>query len=194
MNKNNLYKFSAVCSLITGLFLIVGWTLNIHRDSLIGAFLVLIANVLALFAFMGIYGIQYKKLNIIGLIGFILIITANAVFTPWLFLDIARISGVVPQFNWEEVQSIGPTHVFGVIGGASFVFGYFLLGIDTIRAKVFSKWPAIILIIAGIMPLIYEWIPIGKLLPRIAGLALIGFSWNLWTLTKPNTNTTEVKE
>ncbi|PCJ94920.1 MAG: hypothetical protein COA50_11095 [Flavobacteriaceae bacterium] len=182
MKKSHLYRFSAICSLISGLFLTIGWTLNINRDSLVGAFMVLIAYVLAIFAFMGIYGVQYKQLKIIGFLGFIFLIVANTVFVPWLFLDIAIISGVAQQVNWKEVQDIGPTHVIAVIGGIGFVLGFFLLGVDTIRAKVFSKWPAILLIIAGIMPLIYTCLPIGKLLPRIAGLALLGFSWNLWIL------------
>lgn len=189
MKKRDLYRFSSICGSISGLFLTIGWTLNINRDSLVGAFMVLIAYVLALFAFMGIYGIQRKKLKIIGFLGFILVIVANTVFVPWLFLDIARISGVAQQVDWKVVQGVGPTHVIGVIGGIGFVLGFFLLGVGTIRAKVFSKWPAILLIIAGIMPLIYTWLPIGKLLPRIAGLALIGFSWNLWLLSKPKTST-----
>ncbi len=192
MKKGNFFRFSAVCSLLSGLFLTIGWTINIRRDSLTGASLLLIAYVLALFAFMGIYGIQYKRLTIIGFIGFIFVVAANALFVPWVFLDIARISGVAAQVDWKEVQDIGPTNVIAVIGGIGFVLGFFLLGVDTIRAKVFSKWPAILLIIAGIMPLIYTWLPIGKLLPRIAGLALLGFSWNLWILSKPKTNTLEV--
>ncbi|MGI9552489.1 MAG: hypothetical protein ACR2MT_14905 [Aurantibacter sp.] len=189
MKKNDLYRFSAICCVISGLFLIIGWTLNINRDSLTGASIVLIAYVLALFAFMGIYGIQYKKLKIIGFLGFVLVTAASTLFVPWLFLDIARISGVAQEVDWQEVQDIGPTHVIGVCGGIGFVLGFFLLGADTIRAKVFSKWPAILLILAGIMPLIYTWLPIGKLLPRIAGLALLGFGWNLWILSRPKIKT-----
>jgi len=184
MNKRNLFRFSAVCSFLSGLLLIIGWTVNINRDSLIGASLVLVGYVLGLFAFMGIYGIQYKRLKIIGFLGFIFVIIAIALFVPWAFLDIARISGVASEVGWREVQENGPTQVIGVIGGAGFVLGFFLLGLDTFRAKVLSRWPAILLIIASIMPLIYIWIPVGKLLPRIGGFALLGFGWNLWILSK----------
>lgn len=187
MKTKTLFQFSAFCGFISGLFLVVGWTLNIGRDSLVGASLVLAAYTLAIFAYMGIYGFQYHKLGIMGFLGFVLIITANALFTPWLFLDIGRISGIIPGVGWKEVQETGATHVVGVIGGVSFVLGFLLFGADTIRAKVFNKWPAILLIIAGVMPLIYTWVPIGKLLPRIAGLALIAFSWNLWFMLKSQT-------
>lgn len=183
--KHSIYiKLSAIASFLSGLLLVIGWTLNINRDSLIGALMVLFAYVIALFAFMGIYGVQYKKLRLIGFLGFVFIIIACALFTPWLFLDIARISGVAPQVDWLEVQENGPTSIVGIVGGVGFVVGFLFLAIDTIRAKIFNKWSAIILIIAGIMPLIYTWLPIGKLLPRIAGIALIGFGFELWEISK----------
>jgi hypothetical protein len=183
MNKNNFFKFCAICSILSGLFLTVGWTININRDSLFGASLVLIAYVLVIFAFIGIYGIQYKKLKIIGFIGFVFLVASSALFVPWAFLDIARVSGVAEHVNWKEVQEVGATHIVGVFGGVGFVLGFFFLGLDTIKAKIFSKWPAIILMLASIMPLIYIWLPIGKLLPRLGGIALFGFGLNLWILS-----------
>lgn len=184
MNKTALIKFCATCSILSGVLLVVGWTLNIGRDSLIGASMVLVACILAIFAFMGIYGFQYKKLGILGLAGFFLVIMACALFIPWLFFDIARISEMVQGVGWKEVQENGPTHIVGVFGGVGFVLGFFLLGTKTIHARILNKWPAILLILAGIMPLIYTWVPIGKLLPRIGGLALIGFGLDLWVISK----------
>ncbi len=107
-----------------------------------------------------------------------------ALFTPWLFMDVARISGIVQGVGWKEIQENGPTHIIGVVGGVGFVLGFFLFGAKTIQAKLLNKWPAVLLIIASIMPLIYTWVPIGKLLPRIAGLALIGFGADLWMKSK----------
>lgn len=170
--------------MLSGLLLAMGWTINIGRDSIPGASMVLAGYVLAIFAFICIYGIQYKQLGIIGLLAFFLIVMSCALFTPWLFLDIARISEIVQGVGWKEVQENGPTHIIGVIGGVGFVFGFLLFGIKTIQAKILNKWPAILLIIASIMPLIYTWVPIGKLLPRLAGLALIGFGLDLWVKSK----------
>nr|WP_299170531.1 hypothetical protein [uncultured Allomuricauda sp.] len=184
MSKNVLFQLGAVCAILSGLLLAIGWTINIGRDSLIGASMVLAGYVLAIFAFTCIYAIQYKQLGAIGLLAFFLIVMSCALFTPFLFMDIARISEIVKGIGWKEVQENGPTHIIGVIGGIGFVFGFFLFGAKTIQAKVFSKWPAIILMIAAIMPLIYTWVPIGKLLPRIAGLSLIGFGVNLWVKSK----------
>jgi len=188
MKKDALIRFGSLCSLSAGLLLAVGWTINIKRDSLIGASLVLAGYVLALFAFISIYDFQREKLGVFGFLAFVLLIISCTLFTPWLFFDIARISGIVTGTGWKEIQESGPTHVIGVIGGFGVVVGFFLLGITTIQAKLLSKWPAILLIIASIMPLIYSWLPIGKLLPRIGGLALVGFGLDLWAKSKKQSN------
>ncbi|WP_298792144.1 hypothetical protein [uncultured Allomuricauda sp.] len=184
MSKNVLFQLGAVCGILSGLLLAIGWTINIGRDSLIGASMVLAGYVLAIFAFTGMYGFQYKQIGFLGLLAFFLIVMSCAVFTPWLFLDIGRISGIIQGVGWQEVQENGATHVVGVIGGVGFVLGYLLFGIKTIQAKLLNKWPAILLIVAAIMPLIYTWVPIGKLLPRLAGLALMGFGIDLWVKSK----------
>ena len=184
MNKHLLFRLGALCGILSGLLLVIGWTINIGRDSLPGASMVLAGYVLAIFAFIGIYGFQYKQLGILGLVSFFLIVMSCALFTPWLFLDVARISEIIQGVGWQEVQENGPTHIIGVIGGVGFVLGFLLFGIKTIQAKLLNKWPAVLLIIASIMPLIYTWVPIGKLLPRIAGLALIGFGVDLWIKSK----------
>lgn len=188
MKSKNIYRISALSSIISGILFIIGWTLNIDRDSLIGAELALGGYVLAIFAFIGIGAIQRSKLNIIGVIGFILIIIANSLFICWVFLDIARLSGMAPSVNWYEIERTGPTGIIGIIGGASFLFGYILFGIDTLKANVLSKWPAIILIIAGVQPLLNPWIGVGKLLARIGGIALIWFGLNIWMVMKNKEN------
>ncbi len=182
MKSVYIYKFFALSSIVSGLLQIIGWTLDIDRNSLIGAELVLGGYVLAIFAFMGITSIQRKKLKVLGGIGFILIIIANALFICWVFMDIARLSGMAPSVNWYQIERNGPTGVIGTIGGASFVLGYLLFGIDTFRAGVLNKWAAVILILAGLQPLLYPWIGVGKLLARIGGIALILFGWNIWKL------------
>lgn len=170
--------------LTSGLLWIVGWTLDIHRDSLIGAELVLPGYVLAIFAFTAIAGIHFEKLSIIGLIGYFLIIIANALFIPWAFLDISRLSGTTPGVDWYFVERNGPTGVIAIIGGFSFVFGYILFGSDLIRIKLINRWPAILLLLAAIQPLIFPIIQVGKMLPRIAGLSLILFAYQLWSYNK----------
>ncbi len=112
--------------------------------------------------------------------------------------------------NLKENETIGPEKgaliitgdgIYGIfkdkflelIGGAGgFVFGYLLFGIDTIRAKVLKRWPAYSLILAAIQPLFFLFTGLSKMLVRIAGLALLGFAWNLWVLAKENVENSKV--
>ena len=108
-----------------------------------------------------------------------------------MFLDLARISGVAPSVDWWFVERNGPTGIIAIIGGAGFVFGFLLFGIDTIRAKVLMRWPAYLLILAAIQPLLFPLTGLSKMLARIAGVALIGFAWNLWALSKANKDSSD---
>ena len=162
----------------SGLLLIVGWTLDIYRDSLGGAVLVLIGYVLAVFAFTGLYAVQRSRVGVLGLFGFVATVMASVLFVSFVFMDIARLSGVAPQVDWTVVESTGPTYVIGVIGGLGFV----TFGVATFRAALLSRWPAVLLVVAGLIALIPAELLVGKLLPRVGGLALIGLGWSLWSV------------
>lgn len=172
----------------SGLLLIVGWTLDIYRDSLGGAVLVLIGYVLAVFAFTGLYAVQRSRVGVLGLFGFVATVMASVLFVSFVFMDIARLSGVAPQVDWTVVESTGPTHVIGVIGGLGFVLGFVTFGVATFRAALLSRWPAVLLVVAGLIALIPTELLVGKLLPRVGGLALIGLGWSLWSVAADPTS------
>ena len=171
----NYIVLSGFLAIFCEVLLVVGWTLNIERNSLLGSILTLFGYVLTVFATIGICALHFTIFDFRGKLGAALTIFASTLFTSWLFLDVARISEVVPFFDWAEVQSNGPTHKIGVVGGVSFVLGFFLIGFDAIRSGLLPKWPAYVMILASLMPLVYSLVPIGKLLPRIGGLAFIGY-------------------
>ncbi|HMU47355.1 MAG TPA: hypothetical protein PKC72_13365 [Chitinophagaceae bacterium] len=184
MKLKNFYKFSSICSLLSGASLIIGWTLNIGRDSVIGAEIALAGYVLAIFAFVGIGTMYFEKITVFGFLGLCLIVLANILFIPWVFLDMARESGILPTMDWYYVERNGPPGIVAITGGAAFIFGYLAFGIDTIRAKVKNSWPSYLLILAALQPAFFVFTGQGKMLPRIAGVALLGFAWNLRQLTK----------
>lgn len=174
-------RATAVVSCLSGLLLMIGWTLNIGRDSLLGAHLVLAAYVLAVLSFSGLYAAQHRQFGWIGFVAYVLLAIGCALFVSFLFVDIARIGGAAPQAHWQIVErGGGPTQSIGVIGALAFVFGFVLWAVASLRAQRLSSWPAWVLAAAGIAPLLYTWIPIGKLLPRLGGLALLGFGLSLW--------------
>lgn len=174
-------RATAVVSCLSGSFLMVGWTLNIGRDSLLGAHLVLAAYVLAGFSFTGLYAAQRRRFGWTGFVAYVLLVVGCALFVSFLFVDIARISGAAPEAQWQVIErGGGPTQNLGVVGALAFVFGFVLWAVASLRARTLSRWPAWVLAAAGIAPLLYTWIPIGKLLPRLGGLALVGFGLSLW--------------
>lgn len=184
MNQSHFYKFSAICSALSGILLITGWTINIERDSLIGSSLVLTGYVLAIFAFFGIGAIQRDKLSYFGFAAWALIIIANALFIPWVFLDMARASTISQEIDWWYIERNGATGIVAIIGGISFVLGFIIFAIDIIRVKILNPWPAYLLILAALQPALTSFTGMSKMLARIAGIALIGFAWNLWILSK----------
>ena len=64
------------------------------------------------------------------------------------------------------------------------MFGFIIFAIDVLRAKILNRWPAYVLILAALQPAFFPVIGVSKRLARIAGVALIGFAWNLWVLSK----------
>jgi hypothetical protein len=186
-NRTNVYLLlSGIVSVLAGTLLIAGWTLNLHRDSLPGALLVLPGYILSMLAFTAIAYFHGNRLSIFGISGFAIIIIAHALFIPWPFLDIARISGVITGADWYYVERNGPTGIIAITGGFTFVSGYLLFATDMIRTKVMSRWPAYLLLLAAVQPFIFPLIGVGKLLPRIAGLALVLFGIQFLRIRRKN--------
>ena len=53
----------------------------------------------------------------------------------------------------------------------------------TFRAAPLSRWAAVLLVVAGLVALLPSELLVGKLLPRVGGLALIGLGWSLWSVS-----------
>ncbi|MFY9243650.1 MAG: hypothetical protein WAO74_11545 [Polaribacter sp.] len=184
MNNTIINKLIAVIAIISGVLLFIGWTLNINRDSLVGAMLLIPAYILSMFAFLGIYSKQKEQL--LSLIGFSLIIIATTLFIPWVVLDIARLAEIIPAFEWKKPEEVYPTRIIGIIGGVSYVLGFIIFGIAIIKGKVFKWWIGALLILASVVPLFHSILGIGKLLVRIEALTLIAFGWNILSSARIN--------
>jgi hypothetical protein len=170
---------SGIASAVGGVLLIIGWSLNIGRDSLLGSVLLFIAYVLCVFAVVGLFSVQVERVGGLGLAGFVLLVFGNIVFASILFVDIARNSGLLEDLDYQTLQENGATQVIVIAGGAALMFGCLVFGLSTLRAAVFSRWAAVLLIVAGLMPLVSPLIGTQKMLARISGIALIGLGIDL---------------
>ncbi|MCB1041589.1 MAG: hypothetical protein KDC35_01535 [Acidobacteria bacterium] len=175
---------SALALLLSGVLLISGWTLNAQRDSLIGASFAMAGYVLSGFGLTGLFAFQSRQTGWLGLFGWFAMLGATFLFIPFVFADIARLSGVAPGLDRKLIESSGGTFVIGAISGVAYMLGLPAYGIASLRARLLWRWPAFLLIAAAFMPLVAMWLGTNKLLARIAGLAFIGFGINLWRLAK----------
>ncbi|MCB1050910.1 MAG: hypothetical protein H6510_02425 [Acidobacteria bacterium] len=180
--KDRAHIFFALMCALSGLGWLIGWTLNINRDSLLGAEIAFTGYALAPFALLGIFECQRHRSGPFLVLGFFVCLLANTLFIGWTFLDIARLSGVAPGVDWLQVQSQGPTRVVGVCGGLAWMIGLVCLGWGSLRAAVFSKVPCLMLGISGLLPLLP--IAINKRLVRVAALAFLLLAIEIWRLPK----------
>ena len=157
--------------------------------------------VLALIGVTGLYLHQYRKVGLVGLVGYAmfglffllqasfnfaeaLIAPLIAVSAPQLAVDFVGLFGRYPAET-----DLGPLAALPLVGAILYVVGAILLGIATIRARMLSRGAAILLIAAAAVT------PLAALLPhaqeRMAavpmGIALVWLGYSLWRNARTNT-------
>ena len=146
-----------------------------------------LASVFLVFGLIGLYAYQVAKVGWLGLIAFILTLTANAMLTsaelfagalaPTLAANPATQSLVNPQ-------QAGP---FVIVNGVIVVLatvGNILLGIAIIRAGVLPRWAGLLIIIGYVflafgigLPALAIISPVGLVL---SGLGYAGCGYRIW--------------
>ena len=188
MGTQNLIRWSGLVLLVAGML----WLLSIFHppatlDGMLAPawgpshYVTAVASVFLVFGLIGLYAYQVAKVGWLGLIAFILTLTANAMLTsaelfggalaPTLAANPATQSLVNPQ-------QAGP---FVIVNGVIVVLatvGNILLGIAIIRAGVLPRWAGLLIIIG------YVFLAFGIGLPALAiispvGLVLsgLGYAW-----------------
>jgi len=188
MGTQKLIRWSGLALLVAGIL----WLLSIFHppDTLDGMlapawgpshYVTAVASVFLVFGLIGLYAYQVAKVGWLGLIAFILTLTANAMLTsaelfggalaPTLAANPATQSLVNPQ-------QAGP---FVIVNGVIVVLatvGNILLGIAIIRAGVLPRWAGLLIIIG------YVFLAFGIGLPALAiispvGIVLsgLGYAW-----------------
>ena len=188
MGAQNLIRWSGLALLVAGIL----WLLSIFHppatlDGMLAPawgpshYVTAVASVFLVFGLIGLYAYQVAKVGWLGLIAFILTLTANAMLTsaelfggalaPTLAANPATQSLVNPQ-------QAGP---FVIVNGVIVVLatvGNILLGIAIIRAGVLPRWAGLLIIIG------YVFLAFGIGLPALAiispvGIVLsgLGYAW-----------------
>ena len=146
-----------------------------------GFLLLKIGGLFALLGMPGLYAVQYSEVGSIGFIGFVLAFIGVALFFAWGGVTIApELVGESTIFMTEGVQSRLSKFLFTSGRRIFSVVGLILFSIASIRAKIFSLWgPVVILIgsfLGGLVAFgIANLIPVGEIAIIGIGVAILGF-------------------
>lgn len=155
--------------------------------AVIGSLIGFIGSVLVLFGWPGVYTRQAKPAGILGLLGFLLVwyvILFQGVLIP--FTSVTIVPTIVTDPTTRHLLAAGPLASFTPFSIPSMVgqtLGILLLAIATLRARVFPRWTAwlllatLVLSIASFVPFLPD--PLGNMSTQLGYLAIAGFGYAL---------------
>jgi len=182
MSSTTLYRLSGIVLLIGGVFAIIGALLEAPSAPgtslwIPGTWFSLVGSLLILLGWPALYLRQADKAGRLGLLGFVLS------FLALLILGIGF--GTIDTFVSQVLAGEGSMPAmlgFELLGGLLLVVGPLLFGIATLRARVFPRWVAILLIVGSIATLvtviIHDW---NEVSAAILFLAIACFGYVLWS-------------
>jgi hypothetical protein len=148
-SSNLLRQGGGLSSIVAGVLLLVGYILNLGGDTeystVLGETLVLIAQVLLVFALVALWAVQPDQSDYLGALGMVLSVIGTTLVCGVVLVEIAGASGV------EAVTGAGLSGGLSLLGGLAFLIGLILFGIATMQAGVFPRWAAILLIIGDVV-------------------------------------------
>ena len=175
MEASDLYHWSGIIGIIAG-------ALNVIVELLperIGQPLDLLVNIMGLWVLAALYLRQREASGVFGLIAYSIQSFGMALVIGFLFTQAFVLSGL--NATQRAAVLAGPTGVVTIVALVIVTIGAVLFGIATLRAGVFPKWAALLLMIGFVMA------PIGAFAPHIVKSAgemilsagLIGLSYAL---------------
>jgi len=136
---------------------------------------------LLIFAFTGIYARQSHKAGVAGLLGYILAVVSLIMNVCFRFGDLFIGTVLLPNYT-EAVQAIlaGPYSTALNVTFLLFVIGYVLFGAGMLRARVFSRWAAWLVIIGAVVSYVLMMLPI-NIGAILVGISLVWIGYQLWS-------------
>jgi hypothetical protein len=175
---SGLCLFAAALLLIAsrGFDVIAGQWTAFQTGQLVGALLLL-------FGLVGWYSRQSNNVGLMGLIGFALAFIGTAVFVGFMIVAaLVMPAGSAPTLTNPAGQFyVNPTAAVFLLYAGIQILGFILLSAATMRAKVPSRWAALLVLIgiaptalSPVMPTVIDWI--GRV------LFSVGIGWLGWAM------------
>lgn len=186
---SNLLRFCGLANLLAGLLTALYWFLHpglanpaapLGRRWMVVNTMFIILLVLNLLGLVGLYGRQSEKTGVLGFLGFVI-----AFFSTALFIGAGTFDGYVnPVLTARAVDLLapkgplfaGPMAVLFGITGVGFALGFVLFAIAIIRAGVFPRLAAALLLLTAPILGLSPMMPITA---RIIGSVVFGVA-NMW--------------
>jgi hypothetical protein len=111
--------------------------------------LYLISTALLLLGLVGLYISQSEAVGVLGLVGFLVAFLGTVLLTGTLWFELfitPTLAAVAPELLAAELGR--PGFILMVLLGA---VGWVLFGVATLRAGVYPRWAAILLIVGGVI-------------------------------------------
>ena len=140
-----------------------------------------ISAILMLFGLSGLYGNQAEASGPLMLVGFVLAFVGTTLLATEEFQSatvMPLIAAKAPTLL-EGTSTAGAALAFGLVFLVSFLLGYLLLGIATVRAHVLPRWSGLVLIFGLLLSLggsISHLVGVAAAIVFGAGLAWMGYS------------------
>ena len=180
MTSRTLYRLSGGTLIVGSLLLSIGTVLTstlygnatpqqiLSLSWLLVGLMIFIGSLLFVIGLPGMYLRQAGRAGVLGLVGFILLFFAM-LLAGVVFIGVQVI--VFPFLAQKAPQFIGPTNIPSgavlllLISGLMLSIGPVVLGIATMRARVFPRLAGVLLIVSGVASLV-------AMLPGILGTIL----------------------
>lgn len=177
MNSASLYRMSAVAGVTGGGAIVVLDLAQIVTDipqATLGI-VELPITLLILFALPGLYLVQAMRAGATGLLGFVLTFAGVALGMGHFYL-MAFVRGTVSE-RWPEATDAvsSAARVVAPAELLTFVLGWILFGVTTMRAGVLPRIPAALLVVGVVLVLVRPLLPIDG---PVGGVVIgIGVAW-----------------
>ena len=160
MSSSSLIRLAGLAALSSGVLSVIGDLLSLVVDLespmsattssyTIVYFLYLISTALVLLGLVGLYTSQSRAVGILGLVGFLVAFLGTVMLVGGLWFELfvtPNLAAQAPALVEADLGSLGFTLTFFL--GA---FGWVLFGVATLRANVYPRWAAVLLIVGGVI-------------------------------------------
>jgi len=179
---------AAIACVVAGVLMIAGFALHpAGEEPTLGTdpfwvpahALLWAAFTLALAGWTGVYLVQAFEAGTLGVIAYVTILIGTS-FASWIYsTDVTYVPVVAAgaPHLFKQIMS-GPSLVLGMVSVFTWMLGNVLFGVSIVRARVFSRWPGILLVIGtASVPILYFAVDSVRIIAAGAYAAAAGQIW-----------------